>query len=119
MRPSRLCEELEPWYSERDSLLRVWATFRPGLDPPDGTQTFPEDASVLQTEQQVNDGFVANGIVGHSASLQPQSRLASAAVDNYGQRYEAGTALVQRADFNTLDNPFSWTSDHPTDRSNA
>jgi hypothetical protein len=37
-------------------------------------------------------------------------------VDNYGERYAAGTALVQRADFNTLDNPFGWTSDKRTDR---
>jgi hypothetical protein len=116
MHLSHLFEDLDAWYSERDYLFRVWATFRPGIDPPDGTQTLPEDASVVQTQQQVTDGFVANGIVGHSASLQPQSRLASAAVDNYGERYEAGTALVQRADFNTLDNPFSWTSDKRTDR---
>jgi hypothetical protein len=116
MHLSHLFEDLDAWYSERDFLFRVWATFRPGLDPPDGTRTLPEDASVLQTQQQVTDGFVANGIVGHSASLQPQSRLASAEVDNYGERYAAGTALVQRADFNTLDNPFSWTSDTRTDR---
>ena len=119
MHLSHLYEDLDAWYSERDYIFRVWATFRPGLNPPDGTQTLPEDASVLQTQQQVTDGFVANGIVGHSASLQPQSRLASATVDNYGERYEAGTALVQRADFNTLDNPFSWTSGKRTDRWNA
>jgi hypothetical protein len=43
------------------------------------------------------------------------SRLPSSTVDNYGERYAAGTALVQRADFNTLDNPFGWTSDKRTD----
>ena len=83
---------------------------------PTGTQTVPEDASVLQTQQDVIDGFVINGIVGHSASLQPLSRLAAATVDNYGKRYAAGTALVQRADFNTLENPFGWTIDKRTDR---
>ena len=116
MHLSHLFEDLDAWYSSRDYIFRVWATFRPGLTPPDGTRTLPEDASVVQTQQDVTDGFVNNGIVGHSASLQPQSRLASAAVDNYGERYEAGTPLVQRADFNTLDNPFSWTSDKHTDR---
>ena len=78
---------------------------------PTGTQTVPEDASVLQTQKDVIDGFESNGIVGHSASLQPLSRLAAATVDNYGKRYAAGTALVQRADFNTLENPFGWTID--------
>ena len=62
------------------------------------------------------DGFANQGIVGHSASLQPLSRLSSATVDNYGERYAAGTALVQRADFNTLENPFGWTIDKRADR---
>ena len=111
MHLSHLFEDLEDWYSSRDFLFRVWATFRPGITPPEGTRTLPEDASVLQTQKDVTDGFTNLGIVGHSASLQPQSRLSSETVDNYGERYEAGTALVQRADFNTLDNPFGWTSD--------
>ena len=114
MHLSHLFEKLDDWYSG-DYLFRVWATFRPGLAPPDGTQTLPEDASVVQSEKDVLDGLVNAGIVGHSASLQPVSRLSSATVDNYGERYEAGTALVQRADFNTLDNPFGWTIDERAD----
>ena len=115
MHLSHLFEDLEDWYSG-DFLFRAWAAFRPGINPPEGTRTVPEDASVLQTEQDVNDGFLRNGIVGHSASLQPLSRLPAATVDNYGKRYKAGTALVQRADFNTLENPFGWTIDKRADR---
>jgi hypothetical protein len=115
MHLSHLFEDLEDWYSG-DFIFRVWATFRPGIAPPEGTRTLPEDASVVQTEQDVLDGFVNQGIIGHSASLQPASRLSSAAVDNYGERYEAGTALVHRADFNTLENPFGWTIDKRADR---
>ncbi|HEX6787665.1 MAG TPA: hypothetical protein VF091_00375 [Gaiellaceae bacterium] len=115
MHLSHLFENLDDWYSG-DFLFRVWATFRPGITPADGTQTLPEGASVVQTEQDVIDGLVNQGIVGHSASLQPVSRLSSATVDNYGERYAPGTALVQRADFNTLDNPFGWTSDKRADR---
>jgi hypothetical protein len=116
MHLSHLFEDIDAWYSSRDYLFRVWATFRAGLTPPEGTLTFPEDASVVQTEKEVADDFVTMGIVGHSASLQPQSRLASDTIDNYGDRYNAGTSLVQRADFNTLDNPFSWTADKRADR---
>jgi hypothetical protein len=116
MHLSHLFEDLDAWYSSRDFLFRVWATFRPGITPPEGTRTLPEDASVVQTEKDVTDGFVTQGIVGHSASLQPMSRLSSATVDNYGERYAAGTALVQRADFNTLENPFGWTADKRADR---
>ena len=51
------------WY-RGDYLFRVWATFRPGIAPPEGTQTIPEDASVVQTEQQVLDGFAKWGSSG-------------------------------------------------------
>jgi hypothetical protein len=115
MHLSHLFEDLEDWYSG-DFVFRAWAAFRPGINPPDGTRTVPEDASVLQTQQEVIDGFESNGIVGHSASLQPLSRLPAATVDNYGRRYAAGTALVQRADFNTIENPFAWTIDKRADR---
>lgn len=115
MHLSHLFEDLDEWYSG-DFLFRAWATFRPGITPPDGTRTLPENASVVQTEKNVIDGLVNQGIVGHSASLQPMSRLSAAVVDNYGERYETGTALVQRADFNTLENPFGWTIDKRADR---
>lgn len=114
MHLSHLFEDLEDWYSG-DFLFRTWATFRPGIAPPEGTRTLPEDASDVQTEKDVLDGLVNQGIVGHSASLQPVSRLSSTTVDNYGQRYAAGTALVQRSDFNTLENPFGWTIDKRRD----
>jgi hypothetical protein len=116
MRLSHLFEDLDDWYSNRDFLFRVWATFRPGITPPETTRTLPENTSVLSTEKDVADGFLNNGIIGHSASLQPMSRLPSPTVDNYGERYPAGTALVQRGDFNTLDNPFAWTSEERADR---
>jgi len=116
MHLSHVFEDLDAWYSGRDFLFRVWATFRPGIAPPESTRTLPEDASVVQTEKDVTDGFTNLGIVGHSASLQPLSRLPSATVDNYGEHYKAGTALVQRADFNTLDNPFGWTADKRGDK---
>jgi hypothetical protein len=114
MHLSHLFEDLDNWYSG-DFLFRAWATFRPGIAPPDGTRTLPEDVSVVQTEKDVIDGLVNQGIIGHSASLQPVTRLSSTTVDNYGERYEAGTALVQRADFNTLENPFAWTIDKRAD----
>jgi hypothetical protein len=115
MHLSHLFEDLENWYSG-DFVFRVWATFRPGITPPESTRTLPEDASVVQTEKDVLDGLVNQGIIGHSASLQPVSRTSAATVDNYGERYNAGTALVQRADFNTVENPFGWTIDKSADR---
>jgi hypothetical protein len=115
MHLSHVFEDLVEWY-RGDFTFRSWAAFRGGIFPPEGTRTLPEDASVVRNEQQVFDDLDDLGIIGHSASLQPASRLASVTVDNYGERYEAGTALVHRADFNTLENPFGWTIDKREDR---
>jgi hypothetical protein len=49
--------------------------------------------------------------IGHSGSVQPASRLARDVVGPDGTRYPKGTAVPQRADFNTLDNPFFWTAE--------
>jgi hypothetical protein len=47
--------------------------------------------------------------------IQPASRLQRAVVANDGRRFPAGTAIPQRADFNTLDNPFFWSSQPEVD----
>ena len=40
---------------------------------------------------------------------------AAAITDNYGNMWPTGTATVQRADFNTLDNPFSFSANPKVD----
>src|SRR6266566_18807 len=50
------------------------------------------------------------GTVGHSATIQPATRLPQDVTDNYDNFYRAGTAIPQRADFNTLDNPFFYSA---------
>ena len=46
----------------------------------------------------------------HSGSIQPVSRLADDVAGSDGTVYPKGTAVPQRADFNTLDNPSFWTA---------
>jgi hypothetical protein len=58
-------------------------------------------------------------MVGHSASIQPVNRLFAAVRDNYGTVRPVGTSILQRIDFNTLDNPFFWTSRPDVDRHSA
>ncbi len=85
---------------------RVRATFRPGLTVPAGTQTVPEGpAQVVSAAALVKD-LKTYGTVGHSATIQPATRLPQDVTDNYDNFYRAGTAIPQRADFNTLDNSF-------------
>ena len=42
--------------------------------------------------------------------MQPVSRLSDDLVDNYGVPWHRGTPIPLRADFNTLDNPFSYSA---------
>jgi hypothetical protein len=53
--------------------------------------------------------------IGHSSSIQAASRLQHAVDGVDGTHYPKGTAIPQRADFNTLDNPFFWSDDHVRD----
>ncbi len=113
MHVSHIDEDLDTWYASFSYIRRVWAAFNPGLAVPDGTLTIPEGPDDVQSESVVIAEANDKGLVGHSGSLQPANRLTDAVVDNHGVSYPRGTALIQRADFNTLDNPFFWSS-HPT-----
>ena len=90
---------------------------RPGLgDVPTaggrspGTQTVPQGPREIVNVEEVLDEIAEQGFTGHSAAMQPETRLTADTVDNYGNRYRSGTALIQRPDFDTLDNPFAWTA---------
>ena len=110
MHLSHVFEDLEAWYLNFDFRERVATAFRPGKDVPEGTQT------VRQAPQDITDGplvaadFRRTGAIGHSSSIQPFSRLPRQVIGPDGTVYAKGSAIPQRADFNTLDNPFFWTA---------
>jgi hypothetical protein len=116
MHLSHLHEDLETWYTSFSYERRVWATFAPGLSVADGTQTVNQGPSAIETENDVAYDAVNFKLVGHSGAIQPASRLSGEVVDNYGIHTPAGTSVIQRADFNTLDNPFFWSSRPAVDR---
>lgn len=122
MHLSHLFEDLKAWYEGNGSINfasyadRVRATFRPGLTVPPGTQTVPEGpAQVVGAKALVKD-LKTYKVVGHSSTIQPATRLPQDVTDNYDNFYRAGTAIPQRADFNTLDNPFFYTVNPQRDR---
>ncbi len=122
MHLSHLFEDLKAWYEGNGAISfssyadRVRATFRPGLTVPAGTQTVPEGpAQVVNAAALVKD-LKTYGTVGHSAAIQPATRLPQDVTDNYDNFYRAGTAIPQRADFNTLDNPFFYSANPQQDR---
>ncbi len=112
---SHLSEDVDVWYRNNAFTGRVWLATdlsRSANSIDESVTTLPEGPGDVQTEQLVEQFATdpENGLVGHSASMQPVNRLPAAIRDNYGIHRPAATAILQRVDFNTLDNPFSWTS---------
>jgi hypothetical protein len=108
---SHIFENLEAWYINFDFRERVDTTFRPNIEAPAGTQTIPQGPEAVAGLDEVTSDFRRLGRIGHSSSLQTTSRLQEDVRGNDGVLYRKGTAVPHRADFNTLDNPFSWSSD--------
>ena len=116
MHLSHIFEDLEAWYLNLDFRDRVNTTFRPRLPVRPGTQTVPQPPHRVASENEVRRDYNRFGVIGHSSSLQPASRLQQDIRGSDGALYTKGTAIPQRADFNTLDNPFFWSADPKRDR---
>jgi hypothetical protein len=110
MHLSHLFEDVEAWYLNFDYPERVSTTFKPGLDVEEGTQTVPQDGEDADGAKTVEQDAQRYDAVGHSSVMQPASRLQADVTGNDGVLYPKGTAVPQRADFNTLDNPFLWSA---------
>ena len=120
MHLSHLYEDLEAWYENFAYAERVVSTFRPGLaHVRPGTQTIPESPADVASPEELERAFRHSGRFGHSASIQPTSRLGADVIGPDGTHYRKGTAIPQRADFNTLDHPFAWSAHPRRDRQRA
>jgi hypothetical protein len=115
MHVSHLFEDLEAWYLNFDFRERVDTAFRPGLEVKPGTQTVRQGRQDVARTAQVERDFRDRGRIGHSSAIQTASRLQQDVVADDGMVFRRGTAIPQRADFNTLDNPFSWSADPERD----
>jgi hypothetical protein len=116
MHLSHITEDLEAWYLNFDFDERVLTAFQPGLtNVKQGAQTVPQGPKDVATAAELSRKFKETGRFGHSASIQATSRLLHDVVGSDGTVYPKGTAIPQRADFNTLDNPFAFSSDHARD----
>jgi hypothetical protein len=115
MHLSHVFEDLEAWYLNFDFAERVETAFHPGLSVRDNTQTVAQDAKDAASAASVKRTFGATGRIGHSAAIQTSSRLQREFVGTDGTIYPKGTAVPQRADFNTLDNPFVWSAEPARD----
>ena len=110
MHLSHIFEDLEAWYLNFTFEQRVGTMFRPGKEVRPGTKTVRQAAQDVVSARAVATDARRRGAIGHSAAIQTASRLLADVEANGGTRYPKGTAIPQRADFNTLDNPFTWSA---------
>jgi hypothetical protein len=115
MHLSHIFEDLEAWYLNFEFQERVDTAFRPGLKVKENAQVVPQGPKQVSSAQEVERDFHSAGRFGHSASIQTSSRLLQDTTGEDGTLYVKGTAIPQRADFNTLDNPFAWSADPKRD----
>jgi hypothetical protein len=116
MHVSHLFEDLASWYLTFDFQERVDTVFKPGLNVQPGTVTVSQGPSESASAAAVRRDFRRQGRIGHSSSIQPTSRLDRDFVAEDGTVYRRGTAIPQRVDFNTLDNPFAWSAQPERDK---
>jgi hypothetical protein len=116
MHLSHLDENLNSWYLNFDHGERVDAMFHPGLEVAANTQTVRQGPREVRTLAELHHDYAQFRRIGHAGAIQSASRLDRDVVSADGTVYRKGTAVPQRADFNTLDNPFAWSADPVRDR---
>jgi hypothetical protein len=110
MHLSHITEHVRFWYADFDFPERVAAVFRPGLRVAEGATTVPQGPGQAASIADNEADYHRLGRIGHTAAIQTASRLQRDVVGADGTRYRKGTAVPQRAHFNTLDNPFFWSA---------
>jgi hypothetical protein len=110
MHLSHIHEDVEAWYLNFDFDERVSTAFKPNKVVKQGTQTVRQGPQDVSSSAEVHRDYKRSGAIGHSAAIQTTSRLDRDHVGIDGTVYPKGTAIPIRADFNTLDNPFSWSA---------
>jgi hypothetical protein len=116
MHLSHLFEDLATWYEQGFPQYgeRANAMLYPGQSPTPAPGTLALQPPG-QTEAQVAQGVQKYHSYGHTGSLSVVDSTASQITSHYGEVYPAGTTIPLRGDFNTLDNPFYYTSDTRAD----
>jgi hypothetical protein len=116
MHLSHIDEDMRKWYLDFDHRERVDAMFHPGVEIPAHRQTVPQGHAHVESIHGLHRDYSRYGKIGHAGSIQAASRLDRDIVARDGTVYRKGTAVPQRADFNTIDNPFAWSASPARDR---
>jgi hypothetical protein len=116
MHLSHLFENLNAWYLNFDQHERAAAMFHPRVRASQAAQTIGQSPTDAQSSLDVRADYARGRSIGHAGAVQSASRLQHDVRSRDGTIYRKGTAVPQRADVNTLDNPFAWSAHPARDR---
>jgi hypothetical protein len=116
MHLSHLFQDVVRWYEQNFPQYgdRVQAMLQPGLSPAPAPGTYALQPPG-QSEAEVAEGVRRYHAYGHTGSMSQVDSTTSRTTSNYGKAYPSGTTIPVRGDFDTLDNPFRYTSDPTAD----
>jgi hypothetical protein len=114
MHLSHMGIDLESWYA-MDPKARLHRVFDPRRT--DGADVLsPDQAPATVTFEEQRDADAAeHGLLGHNEQMQYLSRFTKDTTTAYGETYPRGTVFFLRQDFNTVDNPFAFSTDDRID----
>jgi len=112
MHVSHIGIELDRWYA-LSHVKRLHRMFDPRRS--EGEEILsPDQCPATSTFQAQRDRDVEEfGVVGHNEQMQFLSRVEEETTTAYGQKLRRGTTFFLRQDFDTVDNPFEFSSDGP------
>jgi hypothetical protein len=109
MHLSHIAIDLDKWYalSPKDRLHR---TFHPRRT--EGPEVLSPDQSPATStfEEQRDKDAEEHGVLGHNEQLQFLSRVQEETTTAYGEVLPRGTVFFLRQDFNTVENPFAFST---------
>lgn len=112
MHLSHIAIDLERWYRLAHS-DRLHRTFDPRRSESEEVLS-PDQCPATSTFKVQRDEDVAQyGLVGHNEQMQFLSRVEEDTTTAYGQTLAKGTTFFLRQDFDTVENPFEFSTDQP------
>jgi hypothetical protein len=112
MHVSHIAIELDRWYSLNHT-SRLHRMFHPRRTEPEPVLS-PDQCPATSTFRAQRDEDVEKfGLVGHNEQMQFLSRVEKDTTSAYGQELPRGTTFFLRQDFDTVENPFEFSSGGP------
>jgi hypothetical protein len=109
MHLSHIGIELDQWYAMKHS-ARLHRMFNSRRTESEEVLSPNQAPDTVTFEEQRDEDATNDKIIGHNAQMQFITRLKGDTTTAYGERIPAGTVFFLRQDFDTIENPFAFST---------